>query len=1108
MKRQKGDEAPKPTASPTPKRRVVGGKARARSGYFERQRTTAHRAADLITPIQVAQDFRAHARASASQAQIWRPLGPFCIPHGQTYGHGLGSRPSISGRISAIAVDPADPKHLLIGSGAGGGVWESRDDGETWSPRTDDQPSLFIGAVAFDPNDPRVVYAGTGEGDSLLKLGVGLLQSTNGGRTWRLLAGTPFEGAGFFDLVVDPTDSRHILAATTAGLFLSVDGGMQWRAVRSRTTWNLSLWVVLGNGRTQMEILAACEDGVYRSTNGGAAWRRVELPNEPTEWERIEVRHAPSDGNIAYVFAAGPPRVPDPIDPKHKGAMPKPYLWERRLHRKPFASIRPPSDVQSAQAWYDWCAAVAPNNPDVLYLGAVNLHKGVRSGVGGWTWENISARKTGDSIHPDVHALAFGARDPNVVYVGNDGGVFRSPDGGSSWASLNKGLCISEVEFMALHPRFETWMLVGTQDNGTLRYQGEEVWQHVADGDGGDCAANGSAPFTCYHTFYGIGLRRSRVGGGWNTWDDRTKHMRVEPEDDYSQGALFYAPLEARNHVVAQAGRSAFLSENYGTHWGKIALPENTGRASALALPRTTHVVIGTEFGDLIEIRRGPRRWRRPRWLGRPVEGFVSDVLVDVAHGDRIWATYSHLADAGQSGKIVRSDDGGATWVDVTHGLPPISLNAVEVDPQDSGVVYVAADVGVWRSADAGKTWTNFSRGLPNALVKDLVFHPEARVLRAGTQARGVWEVSVDDVGTPSVDVYARDSAVDTGRCLPSPVDCVDPLSTHSIAWWWQSPDVKIDAPTFVRSALDDVDFEVFEDDVTMFDRGIDFASGLRDDPTHPDRPVRVYVQVHNRGVRTARNVAVRVFFANAAVAPPDLPDRFWDRVFVDDGDFGPSWRAVGPARIVRTVDPGRSRVLGFDWMVPADSARQVTLCAVVSAANDPLYASARPLADAVAETKKIAVKNQVTVNPRVSVGPRVDAVALDVWRCGAARRFALGPDPAGRRMVHGIVFSRRLSHAACEGRLSRSIPQDWETEALERLVMANPALGRRLDLTTTYAPDSDMWVSGVELDRRRPEAVVLLIHPRPSRGYGSVVQYDDRGAVVGGFTIRARMHG
>ena len=64
----------------------------------------------------------------------WRPLGPFCIPHGQTYGSGPGCRPSISGRVSAIAIDPNDPDHIVIGSGGGGGIWSTRDNGKFWIP--------------------------------------------------------------------------------------------------------------------------------------------------------------------------------------------------------------------------------------------------------------------------------------------------------------------------------------------------------------------------------------------------------------------------------------------------------------------------------------------------------------------------------------------------------------------------------------------------------------------------------------------------------------------------------------------------------------------------------------------------------------------------------------------------------------------------------------------------------------------------------------------------------------------------------------------------------------------------------------------------------------
>ena len=65
--------------------------------------------------------------------------------------------------MPAIAVDPSDSQHVLLGAAAGG-VWQTRDGGQSWMPVTDDQPTLSIGALAFDPLDPSKVYAGTGEG--------------------------------------------------------------------------------------------------------------------------------------------------------------------------------------------------------------------------------------------------------------------------------------------------------------------------------------------------------------------------------------------------------------------------------------------------------------------------------------------------------------------------------------------------------------------------------------------------------------------------------------------------------------------------------------------------------------------------------------------------------------------------------------------------------------------------------------------------------------------------------------------------------------------------------------------------------------------------------
>ena len=104
---------------------------------------------------------RAAAEAAAAAPTQWQSIGPTVIPNGQTYGT---SRVDVVGRVSAIAVDPSDPKHLVLGA-AGGGIWESKDTGATWTPCTDQMPSLAIGAVAFDPANPKQVYAGSGEGN-------------------------------------------------------------------------------------------------------------------------------------------------------------------------------------------------------------------------------------------------------------------------------------------------------------------------------------------------------------------------------------------------------------------------------------------------------------------------------------------------------------------------------------------------------------------------------------------------------------------------------------------------------------------------------------------------------------------------------------------------------------------------------------------------------------------------------------------------------------------------------------------------------------------------------------------------------------------------------
>ncbi len=1046
------------------------------AGASKRPRTATRRKAEDRSPyLEAFGKLQRMSREAPAVpvAQGWRPLGPFSIPHGQTYGSGPGSRPSVAGRISAVAVDPGNADHILIGA-AGGGVWETRDAGRTWQPRTDNQPALVTGAIAFDPTSPAIVYAGTGEGDFFWWLGAGLLRSTNGGTTWALHTAAPFAGRGFYDLTVDPLDGNHLLAATTAGLYESANGGTTWAQRRSQRTWDLSMHpAVAGDPNSTDEVFAACADGLYRSTDGGTTWAVVTLPGAPAAYQRCEVCHAPSNGDIVYVFAAG-----------STGAA---FVWRRDTFGGAFSAVTPPAALSTGQAWYDWFAAVAPNNPDILYLGAIEVHKGVRSATGTWTWTTLSAQAAGDSIHPDQHAIAFSPTDPNVIYIGNDGGIYRSPNGGTSWQSLNKGLSITEFEYLAQHPQFEAWVIGGTQDNGTQRHEGEEVWYHVQDGDGGDCGVNAAAPYTCYHTFWGMGMERSTTGGGWGSW------TWVGPNPPGGYNALFYPPLEVNDNVVVQAGATVFISTNGGATWTEVALPAGAGVASALAVPSATRVYVGTSNGRIYRLELTGGTWLATQ-LTQPRTGFVSDILVDPTNAQRLWATYSTLGGS----HVFRSDNDGTAWIDVSAGLPAIAINAIVVDPTNTNMAYVAADVGVYRSTNAGASWAAFSNLLPNALVKDLLFHPASRLLRAATQSRGVWEIAVDQATMPDVEVYLRDSSVDVGRRAPSPSGVNDPFSFGSLTHWWQCQDIKVDSPSYQTPALSDVDFEVFEDD-----HGVS-AAGLIHEAAQRNRVVRVYVEVHNRGLNPATNVAVKVFFADASLGLPDLPVGFWTGFPNNSLPSSSPWQAIAPHKVVPSVATGRAEVVGFEWTVPATAAAHSCLLAIISAADDAISTTELNIGALVLNNKKCGLKNLAVVDPPPSIGPRVRALRLNLWGY-RRRKYAFGLDRAAGALVRGIVLSRGLSKIARESKLERIKLTAEDKAELARLIKEVPHLKDRLDLTGAYlSRRRGVWLKSIEFDGKIPEPIVILLQPRARAGHWSIVQWADDGLVVGGFTLQA----
>ena len=96
--------------------------------------------------------------------------------------HGVG------GRTRALLIDRANENRILAG-GVSGGLWESLDGGQSWTPQNDHAESLNITCMAQAPSDASIFYYGTGESPSNAQVtpGAGLFKSTDGGNTFTQL---------------------------------------------------------------------------------------------------------------------------------------------------------------------------------------------------------------------------------------------------------------------------------------------------------------------------------------------------------------------------------------------------------------------------------------------------------------------------------------------------------------------------------------------------------------------------------------------------------------------------------------------------------------------------------------------------------------------------------------------------------------------------------------------------------------------------------------------------------------------------------------------------------------------------------------------------------
>jgi hypothetical protein len=708
--------------------------------WFVTQRLYPYRPGSAIGDSFAAAQTEAVARRAGGFAAAgpWQPLGPA----------------NIGGRVTDLVVDPVRPDTVYAGA-ATGGVWRSTNAGATF---TSVWPATLTPSIgALDITSTGTLYAGTGEGNpgggSVTFPGNGVYRSADGGATWTHLGLAGSERIG--RLAVDPTNPNRVFAAATGSLF--VPGGVRglYRTTDGGTTWQLVLagangttgavdvvidpatpsrvYVAMWDHRRQPQgrVYGGVGSGIFRSTDGGTTWTRLAggLPASSTNLGRMGIAVARGNPNRLYAIAAD-------TTGNFSG------FWTSTNAGTSWTRITNTSFLANSQSTFGWWFGrvyVDPAASQHVFVAGVPQLESLDAGA---SW-----RRNSSSFHVDQHALAFDPRVSGRVFLGNDGGVYRSTANGSLTGTWTKAtsLPINQFYTVAVSRQDTARVSGGTQDNGSLRNWSGSNWNSIGGGDGTTNLidpTNQNRVYSCSQ--YGSCTRSTdggttRTGFGATT-SDRRNWITPVVFDPTNPATMYYGGNRLNRSTNSAASWTVISPDLTRGAGGTGGNPFGTITTIAVAASDNRVIYVGTDDGRVWITRNTGSTWTEIT-AGLPTR-WITRLAVDPASADVAYVSVSGYRNGDPGAHVFRTANGGSTWTDISAGLPDAPVNDVVLDPRDATVLYAATDVGVW--ARTAGVWAPVGTALPLVPVADLdaTSTGTATVLTAATFGLGMYRTT------------------------------------------------------------------------------------------------------------------------------------------------------------------------------------------------------------------------------------------------------------------------------------------------------------------------------------------------------------------------------
>ena len=763
---------------------------------------TASQVSGRVTALAIASDCdQSHCQVylGAAGGGVWKSENALATrPDWDSISNGLASN-----AIGSLEIDPSskDGRVLYVGTGeqngssdseAGVGLYKSTDFGEHWSLVTGSVAAAAeraIGAIAVDPSNPNHIYIGTSiarHGASAVNGGrftppgaptIGLYESTNGGQTFSLVyhqtvdtnssTGTDYYRGGVSKILFASGEQiyftmndyglfRNTTAGTYEQVFAAAGGGTYANGPASRTEFALAP-LANGNLRIYVGDVSNSPAALYRVDNAGVAASTLTNGTNNPGWTALSSSTPGNPGYGSYNFT-------------------------------------------ESQGWYDMWVASPAGHPDTVWIGGSmeygeisstspsNGRAVMRSTDAGVNFTDMTndSQASPDGLHPDQHAVVFDPENPDIAFLGDDGGVVRTSgsfaDTSSTcaargvtgadltdclnWLSaiptkiteMNAGLATLQFGSITVNPANPTGDIMGgTQDNGTLVSTGSSTWTESVGGDGGNSAYDATNSNIRMHTYYGPSPDVNFHGSSASGWDWTGDPLYASGESasfyiplisDPTTSGSFYAGLQHVWRTTDSGGSQSYLDSVCNEYTGTFA--STCGDWVPLGSATLTGSTYGTDkYGSyVVAITRAPSNtstmWAATR-LGRV---FIS--------------TNANAADA-TSVAFTRID---------TSAQPGRFVSGIAVDPKNSNHAIVAFsgynaytptttghvfDV-VYNPTTGTATWTDISANVGDQPVTGVAFDGSTIYLATdyGVLVKRPWSDHWENAapGLPMVAVY------------------------------------------------------------------------------------------------------------------------------------------------------------------------------------------------------------------------------------------------------------------------------------------------------------------------------------------------------------------